>query len=161
MANRSLRKIGEVAELLGTTPRTLRFYEEEGLVSACRSPGGTRLYDEEAITRFRAIIHLAQLGVPLNVIQQLATARSLSSTGAESSCRVGELIQPLLEKLAQQKQSLIRLEGELSAAAKAIRYCSDCPNPPTRAGCPGCPINALTTGSEMLNLVWELNPCSE
>ncbi|MFW2371749.1 MAG: MerR family transcriptional regulator, partial [Gammaproteobacteria bacterium] len=33
-------KIGELAELLNTTPRTLRFYEEQGLLVSCRTPGG-------------------------------------------------------------------------------------------------------------------------
>ncbi|MFP4132277.1 MAG: MerR family transcriptional regulator, partial [Thiohalospira sp.] len=45
-AGRNLN-IGELAERLGTTPRTLRFYEEEGLLAPERSPGGTRRYGPE------------------------------------------------------------------------------------------------------------------
>ena len=71
----SLKKIGEVAALLGTTPRALRFYEEEGLVSARRTSGGTRLYADNDIARFRAILHLAHSGIPLGLIKELATAR--------------------------------------------------------------------------------------
>ena len=39
-------KIGAIAQRLGTTVRTLRFYEENGLVHPGRTPGGTRLYTE-------------------------------------------------------------------------------------------------------------------
>ena len=47
-------KIGVIAERLGTTVRTLRFYEERGLVHPHRSPKGTRLYDEEQEARAAA-----------------------------------------------------------------------------------------------------------
>ena len=63
-----LKKIGEIAELLGTTPRTLRYYEAEGLITARRSSGGTRYYGEEDIARFRAVLRLAETGLPLSKI---------------------------------------------------------------------------------------------
>lgn len=81
----SLKKIGEVADLLGTTPRALRFYEEEGLVAARRTSGGTRLYSKEDIARFRAILRLAHAGVPLSLIKELATAREKFTSGAQAS----------------------------------------------------------------------------
>lgn len=54
-------KIGAIAERLGTTVRTLRFYEEQGLVHPHRSPRGTRLYDEEQEARFAALLALTRL----------------------------------------------------------------------------------------------------
>ena len=47
-------RIGDVAELLGTTPRTIRYYEEIGLLRGARAPGRPhRLYDEDDVERLR------------------------------------------------------------------------------------------------------------
>jgi DNA-binding transcriptional MerR regulator len=153
----SLKKIGEVAELLGTTPRALRFYEEEGLVSARRTPGGTRLYSEEDIARFRAILRLAHSGIPLALIKELATARERFSTGEQASHNVHSTLEKLQSQVQEQIGILAQLESEMSNAAKTIEGCFQCANPPTRKGCPQCPVNRQLKFSEILNLVWEQN----
>jgi len=62
--------IGEAAELTGTTTRTLRYYEELGLVSSQRSSGsGQRRYSEDEIQRIRHIRELQNLlGLDLDEI---------------------------------------------------------------------------------------------
>jgi len=149
------RKIGEIAELLGTTPRTLRYYEEEGLIAARRSAGGTRYYCDEDIARFRAVLRLAETGLTLDDIRRLAGEREKHPTGAQSSREVRRIIGDLLNSVRSRQESLARMEAELSAAAHAIEHCRACGNPPTRQGCPECPINALLGESDILNLVWE------
>jgi DNA-binding transcriptional MerR regulator len=153
----SLKKIGEVADLLGTTPRALRFYEEEGLVAARRTSGGTRLYSKEDITRFRAILRLAHTGVPLSLIKELATAREKFTSGAKASHSVHSVLETLQEKTQELIKALVKLEAELNTAAKTIEGCFQCENPPTRKGCPDCPVNNHLESSEILNLVWEQN----
>lgn len=70
-------KVFEAARLLDTTPRTLRFYEEKGLVTPAKArENGYRLYSEEDIERLRWIIALRELGMPLAAIGEvLQTAR--------------------------------------------------------------------------------------
>ncbi|HRH81194.1 MAG TPA: MerR family transcriptional regulator [Thiobacillaceae bacterium] len=153
----SLKKIGEVADLLGTTPRALRFYEEEGLVIARRSSGGTRLYSKEDIARFRAILRLAHTGVPLSLIKELATTREKFTSGAKASRSVHSVLETLQEKTQEQIKALAKLEADLTTAAKTIEDCFHCGNPPTRKGCPDCPVNNYLESSEILNLVWEQN----
>ena len=151
----SLKKIGEVAEQLSTTPRALRFYEEEGLVSARRTPGGTRLYSEEDIARFHAILRLAHSGIPLALIKELATTREKFSTGDLASHNVHSVLTKLQSQVQEQINMLAQLESELSNAANTIKSCFQCENPPTRNGCPQCPVNLFLKSSEILNLVWE------
>lgn len=55
-SDKPVMKIGEVAERLGTTPRTLRFYDQEGLIRPRRSEKGTRHYGEDDIERLQAIL---------------------------------------------------------------------------------------------------------
>lgn len=151
----SLKKIGEVAELLGTTPRALRFYEEEGLVAARRTAGGTRLYSKEDIARFRAILRLAHAGIPLALIKDLATARDKFTSGEQASHCVHSVLTALQAKIREQTNALAKLETELSNAEKTVEGCFKCKNPPTRSGCPECPVNNHLESSEILNLIWE------
>lgn len=58
--------IGEVAELVGLSHRTIHYYEEVGLaVPVGRSNGGFRLYDHDVVERLRAITYMKPLGLSL------------------------------------------------------------------------------------------------
>lgn len=69
-------QIGEVAEQLGLTPRTLRYYEEIGLLEPpSRMEGGFRLYSAADISRLENIVQLKQLlGFSLREIKQVVEA---------------------------------------------------------------------------------------
>jgi MerR family transcriptional regulator, repressor of the yfmOP operon len=76
--DRQLR-IGEVAELTGTTPRTIRYYEEIGLLGCApeRAQGKHRVYTEADVDRVREIIRLRDLlGLSLEQLKQLLEAES-------------------------------------------------------------------------------------
>jgi MerR family transcriptional regulator, repressor of the yfmOP operon len=76
---RSLR-IGELAELTGTTPRTIRYYEEIGLLGGGgseRVQGKHRAYGEADVDRVREIIRLRDLlGLSLDQLRELLEAES-------------------------------------------------------------------------------------
>lgn len=80
--DRSLR-IGEVAELTGTTPRTIRYYEEIGLLpgAADRGQGKHRCYTRADVERVNEIVRLRDLlGLSL---EQLSTLLEAESARAE------------------------------------------------------------------------------
>jgi DNA-binding transcriptional MerR regulator len=94
-------RIGEVAELTQTTPRTIRYYEELGLLGSgsARVQGKHRCYSEADVERIREIVRLRDLlGLSLDQLSQLVEAetaraeirRELSST--EDTSRRRELI---------------------------------------------------------------------
>jgi len=72
-------QIGEVAERTGVTQRTLRFYEEKGLLKPpTRLEGGFRLYSEADIQRVEQIKNLQQLlGFPLAEIKGMVEAEEV------------------------------------------------------------------------------------
>jgi DNA-binding transcriptional MerR regulator len=77
-AERPLR-IGEVAELTGTTPRTIRYYEEIGLLGAAsdRAQGKHRCYTAVDVTRINEIVRLRDLlGLSLEQLRQLLEAET-------------------------------------------------------------------------------------
>jgi DNA-binding transcriptional MerR regulator len=77
-AQRSLR-IGEVAELTGTTPRTIRYYEEIGLLPGTvgREQGKHRCYGDADVERINEIVRLRDLlGLSLEQLSQLLEAET-------------------------------------------------------------------------------------
>jgi DNA-binding transcriptional MerR regulator len=69
--NRGMR-IGELAKLLGTTTKTLRFYEDIGLLGrAQRSESAYRLYDAEAVATARLVLGLRHLELTIPELQDL------------------------------------------------------------------------------------------
>jgi MerR family transcriptional regulator, repressor of the yfmOP operon len=75
---RSLR-IGELAELTGTTPRTIRYYEEIGLLPGAddRVHGQHRLYTQQDVERVKEIVRLRDLlGLSLEELARLLEAEA-------------------------------------------------------------------------------------
>jgi DNA-binding transcriptional MerR regulator len=70
---RSLYRIGDIAARAGVSTRTLRYYQEFGLLDpSATSPGGTRLYSEEDLARLRRIVELRQvMGFDLDQIREM------------------------------------------------------------------------------------------
>ncbi|MBL7258901.1 MerR family transcriptional regulator [Paractinoplanes lichenicola] len=79
-------QIGEAAERVGLSIRTIRHYEEAGLVvPSARSDGGFRLYTEPDLDRLRVIKRMKPLGFTLEEMRDLLqTLDALTTaTGAE------------------------------------------------------------------------------
>jgi DNA-binding transcriptional MerR regulator len=71
-------RIGDVAAMTGTTPRTIRYYEEIGLLeTGAREAGKHRIYTEGDVERLRELLRLKQLlNVSLEELKLLADAEN-------------------------------------------------------------------------------------
>ena len=70
-----LIKIKDVSTKYAITARTLRYYEDIGLLTSIRSEGnGHRMYDESAITRLKQILILRKLSIPVKEIKRIFAA---------------------------------------------------------------------------------------
>ena len=84
-------RIGEVAAAAGVSVRALRYYEEQGLLEAERSPSGQRHYPEGAVDRVRWLQLLYAAGLTSRAIVDflpcvhsgVATPEMLSRLGVE------------------------------------------------------------------------------
>jgi DNA-binding transcriptional MerR regulator len=136
---RAQLRIGEVASRTGTTPRTIRYYEEIGLVPAPeeRASGTHRLYDEADVERLQEVLRLKELlGVSLEELRELVAAeraraalRTEWHTGAPDVGRQREILEQglaltgrQLELVARRREEIARLEAELEA--KRRRLCA-------------------------------------
>lgn len=99
------RRIGELAAELGLNPRTIRFYEEIGLLPpAKRSENGYRLFDDADRERLQFISKAKAVGLSLEEISQILT---VSSSGT----------QPCEHVLGLLDQKLAAVEGQMRALA--------------------------------------------
>ena len=77
-ASRPVYVISVAASLTGCHPRTLRIYEEEGLLEPVRTETNIRLYSEQDVRRVRAIRYLTQVrGVNLAGVKLLLQLREI------------------------------------------------------------------------------------
>ncbi len=66
-------QIGELAKQLEITTRTIRYYEEIGLMGKIERPeGSTRIYDRDDILRLKFILKIKNLGISLKEMQELS-----------------------------------------------------------------------------------------
>ena len=69
----TLIQIGSLAKQLGITTRTIRYYEEIGLMGASkRSSGGARSYNRDDVLRIKFILKLKELGISLKEMLSLS-----------------------------------------------------------------------------------------
>ncbi|MDD2853219.1 MAG: MerR family transcriptional regulator [Desulfuromonadaceae bacterium] len=73
--NDTLIAIGELAKSLNLTTRTLRYWEEAGIIEAApRSEGSNRFYSQDIAKRIKFIIKLKELGLTIHELQELYNA---------------------------------------------------------------------------------------
>jgi MerR family transcriptional regulator, repressor of the yfmOP operon len=116
----TLLTVRDAAERLGVTPRTLKYYEERGLVSPTRSEGRYRLYDEEDLKRFGRILRLRSLGFSLHGITEMLKRPLESVDGAHRYS--ADSLQQIRDAIAQQIETLdtriVTMRRDLKEAQK-------------------------------------------
>jgi DNA-binding transcriptional MerR regulator len=132
-----LYKIGEVADDVGITQRTIRYYEELGLLGADRArlKGSHRLFTEADIARLRELVRLRNLlGLSLDELTQLAEATQVShylrarwesSTEDAERAEIIEAAIPNVERQLElvraRQRSLAEFEAELTDKLARMR----------------------------------------
>ena len=113
-SDRPLR-IGELAELTGTTPRTIRYYEEIGLLQGAeREHGKHRCYTEADVERVRQILRLRDLlGLSLEQLSQLLEAETARAELRREYHRT--------EQPAQRRRILKSALGHISTQLELVR----------------------------------------
>jgi DNA-binding transcriptional MerR regulator len=126
-------RIGELAERVGTTPRTIRYYEEIGLLGAEeeRGHGRHRSYDEEDVARLEHILRLRDLlGLSLEDLQRVVEAEDARAAlrrewhGTEDPATRSRIVEQALGHIAVQLEMIERRQtalGELEADLRERR----------------------------------------
>ena len=110
-------KIGAVAKQAGVSTRSLRYYEQQGLIESRRSAGGQREYDDDIVERVLYLQQLYHAGLSSQAIRDVLPCRDtptrLSSDGA-------------YERLASERELMRRrlhdLERSLAALDRILEF---------------------------------------
>jgi DNA-binding transcriptional MerR regulator len=131
-------KIGEVASRVGTTTRTIRYYEEIGLLPGSdeRPSGGHRVYDERDIERLQDALRLKELlGLSLDELKTVLEAEEARAAlrdewnqadpGPERRRAILDealtLIDRQLVLVRRRREEIDVLEEQLAARRKLVR----------------------------------------
>ena len=123
-------RIGEVAELTGLTPRTIRYYEEIGLLGGgreSREQGKHRSYSDADVERIREIVRLRDLlGLSLEQLSQLVEAETARAEirreirQTDDPARIRELLQQAHEHITTQLTLVQMRVAELSKLEREL-----------------------------------------
>ena len=113
---------GDLARATGNTVRTIRFYEEERLLTpAVVSDGGHRRYTEDDLERLRLITDLRELGLSLCEIRTILDLRNECHNAAEFAIRFQQVLAGHLEEAQRRLDRLRRVKKEFADAIESIQ----------------------------------------
>ena len=98
--------ISELAREFGTTPRSIRFYEEKALISPARTEGDQRVFSRRDRTRLKLILRGKRFGLSLDQISDILGASSTDMEEAEQIHKALKHLGRALEDLGERKQEL-------------------------------------------------------
>jgi DNA-binding transcriptional MerR regulator len=129
-----LLKIGDFARVAATNLRTLRYYEEVGLiVPASRSQGGFRYYRATDVHRVQMIRDLQELGLHLDRIRDLIAARSVDESREHFLERVKLALEEQNRLLDERLRALEEQRRRVTLALHKIGECRHCSHSPAAA----------------------------
>ncbi|OZA29845.1 MAG: heavy metal-responsive transcriptional regulator [Hydrogenophilales bacterium 17-61-9] len=112
--------IGKLAQQVGVTPDTVRYYEKEGLLAPTRkTAAGYRLYDADAVRRLRFIRQAQQCGFSLAEIGELLALKNSD----ESCCK--DVRSVAIGKKLQLEHKIRALQLMSQALGELIATCND------------------------------------
>lgn len=119
--------IGRMAEALGVSTHTLRFYEQAGLIRpVSRSGAGHRLYSPADIEWLRFVMRLKATGMPIARMQAIAVLRAEGpTTAAQRRALLVEHREAVLAELQQWQANLAAIEQKIVDYDAMVRDMTD------------------------------------
>jgi len=119
--------IGKLAKNAGITTRTVRYYEEMGLIQPeGRTPGGFRCYSESQLVRLQMVLSLKEMGFELEQIKSILDRQHESLTGGALASNILQDLQIRLEEVKAQILHYGRMRDRLTQSIDSLRRCIPC-----------------------------------
>jgi len=119
-------RIGDVATSAGVSVRSLRYYEEQGLISADRSSSGQRVYSQPVVDRVRLIQQFFAAGLPSRAIVEILPALDSGVTTSQTlNVLVGERAR-IAATIADLSTALDQLDVVIEHAGHSTAHAGSC-----------------------------------
>ena len=113
-AGEEIESIGELAKSLGLTTRTLRYWEEVGIIESMQRPdGATRGYTPYYVRRIKFIIKLKELGLTIKELQELYIAYGEAKQTDRMIPKLVEILDDHINKVDEKMAKLASLRKEI------------------------------------------------
>lgn len=144
----------------GCTPRTVRFYEREGLLRATRTRGGHRSFLPAELDRLNFILALREAGRSLEEITQILATRDNAGDDPKACQQLDQTLGDQLAELDRKLAVLHRLRDDLEETRKVLAVCRECSRENTdRSRCAGCTrLPELSQLPRSFRLTWRGDP---
>lgn len=114
-------QIGELAKKSKVTPRTIKHYEDKGIIQPYKkTPGGFRLYDNNKIKSLERIKNLQRAGLSLKEVKEIEEINKLVEIGSDK--KIFNNITQLDEKLQYLEKQLNNIKERLAEIANIQKY---------------------------------------
>ena len=114
-------RIGEMGKMLDMSSRTIRYYEEIGLLNTVkRMDGGRRIYTDNDVRRLRFIKKLKLLGLTLSDMAELERIYSIHRSNKKVLPRVVELLHQHSTEIDNRLKELRKLKKEIESYINRI-----------------------------------------
>jgi DNA-binding transcriptional MerR regulator len=138
---KNLMQIGDLAKRAGLTLRTIRYYEERGLIEpAARSKGGFRLYEENELRKLHLIRSLQLLDMPLAQVKSFFDERNRGRVAAEVAPALQEILRTHLEEVERRLAEFRAARASVVETLQILDACASCPLEPGPSVCLKCPV---------------------
>ncbi len=152
---RYLLTTGDMARLSGSTLRTVRFYEEAGLLEPeARNDGGHRLFDEQELSKLQLILDLREAGLSLQDIKDLFSLKSGYPDADEASKVMSDILERQIDEMQKKIGKLRRLREELASTVTVINECKSCGDKRFPLHCDDCEILRRADLPRAVRLLW-------
>jgi DNA-binding transcriptional MerR regulator len=139
----ALLTTGEMARRSNNTLRTVRFYEEEGILRPVRrTEGGHRLFDRTELERLMLISDMRAAGLSLDEIKQILEVKQRASSGGDAARQATEILSRRITELRDKLAALLRLQEDLTQTNSVISACVDCNDTRFPSRCDSCSVMA-------------------
>jgi DNA-binding transcriptional MerR regulator len=150
-----------MARLSNNTLRTVRFYEEEGILRpAGRTEGGHRLFEPAELDRLMLVTDLRLAGLSLDEIRQILDVKQGATSGSDAARIATRMLGTRIEELASKVAVLTRLRDDLMQTTGIFATCIECHD---ACGFPnGCDACARLSGPQprprSMRVLWGVSP---
>ena len=146
---------GDMARLSKSTLRTVRFYEQEGLIEPeRRSSCGHRLFTGRELMKLQLALDLREAGLSLQDIKDLFCLKADCACPEEASKRMSNVLNEQIDTMQHKITKLRRLREELTAMVSVLTECQSCEEGNFPIACEQCDVVGSPHLPRALHVLW-------
>ncbi len=156
-----------MARCSSNTLRTVRFYEEEGILRpAKRTEGGHRLFGREELDRLMLVTDLRLAGLSLDEIKHILALKESGKNAGEAAQEAVRALTQRIDELKEKLEVLARLRADLTETADIMSTCITCTDGLFPSSCGTCQtLSSRPSLPRSMKVLWattnEARPAAE